>query len=76
MDFGRLELYWNGPVPFLVLQTVSIGNPCFSVIAWIHVCMIQHKENTNAMQPTKAYDTKHIDIVLGVHSMDNWSQSF
>ena len=52
---------------FLALQTASPGGACFNVIAWIHVYtpLMHHRENTNATQHTKAYDTKAINIALG-----------
>ena len=53
-------------VSFLVLKTVSIGDLCFSVMTWIHVCspLMCQKEKTKAMQPTKAYDAKFINTAL------------
>ena len=63
---------------FLVLQTESLGGLCFDVIAWIcmDISLILHKENAKAIQHTKAYDTKPINIALVVCSMVTWFQSF
>ena len=54
-------------VSFLMLQTASMGNPCFGAIAWMcaYSPLIHLKENTKAMQPTRQYDTNAISIALG-----------
>ena len=77
MDLGCLNCVGKD-VPVLFLQTVSVGDPCFGVISWIHLCspLICHKENTKAMQTTKAYNTKPISIALGGIAGPNLFDSF
>ena len=59
-------------VSFQVLQTVFMGDLCLTAIVWICVCspLIHFKENTKAMQPPEASDTKPISVVLG--GMVHW----
>ena len=77
MALGGLN-FTGKEIFFLGMQTVSLGGNCCDVIAWIHVYnpLIYHKEKTKATQHAKAYDTKLINIPLGVCSKGSWFQSF